>query len=402
MGFAKCQRCFMLQSKVCQRCYCGECCYGPGRCDCVNCTHCNKTHRRTGACDGCERCLFDCKCPRGIYNYAATILTRDATSCYGKDKTATFAINPLRRALGVEVELAEWGSLAIQNGHITDKNGEKIVRYIAAHDGSVRPSGFEMVINPLAGDRYVLGMVGLSSTLDLARATVNNSCGLHVHVDGSDFSPFDVRRLLYMLDRVEPELYSMCTHIREASAYCFPLMGLIKNLAPNFMIELSRMKSGGEIKAAFYKTFYMLNDTVERQSGEFVNKGKRLSRIKKAKKVFPTRLQVDQVQEVLGAKYGPMHRLRHLNRHDHLDNLRYAGVNLQSWLYRGSIEFRMKEGTTSPRELLMWPLLCGWIVESASRLTDNQVLKSTSLSDMLSAAKVPQGVIEYVEKAKTK
>ena len=413
MAFSKCNRCYMMTHDACRVCHVGSCCWRNNKCRCVMCGFCKKVHEPREICEGCDNCMKKCKCP-SIPNYDARLLSTLNTSCYetcrvckGEDvecknckndrRIPTFVVNELRRALGVEVELAEWGSLAIQNGSIQDQQGQQLLRYHAVHDGSVRPSGHEMVISPLAGDRFVLGMIGLGGLIDLNKCSVNNTCGLHVHVDGSDFSPFDIRRLLYALDRIEPEIYSLCSAARKASAYCFPLMDLVRKLDPSFMMNLSRMRDGGDIKAAIYKTFYMLEDRVDPALAE-----KALRNPTRTKKIFGTRRQIDTVNEMIRAKYGPTHRLRHLNMHDHLDNLRYAGVNLQSWLYRGSIEFRMKEGTTNVQTLLMWPLLCGWVVEAISRLTDNQVLKSLSLMDILLSAKAPQGVIEYLENLKAK
>jgi hypothetical protein len=82
---------------------------------------------------------------------------------------------------------------------------------------------------------------------------------------------------------------------------------------------------------------------------------------------------------------------------------RYASMNLHSHFHRGTVEFRLKEGTITPEEFIMWPLFCGWVIESISKLTDAQVQSISSLAgwcDVVGGV-VQDGVVRWVRKKMT-
>jgi hypothetical protein len=62
---------------------------------------------------------------------------------------------------------------------------------------------------------------------------------------------------------------------------------------------------------------------------------------------------------------------------------RYWGLNLHSWFFRGTVEFRMFQGTTVVDDLVCWPLLCGWIVHAATIVPDATALGVKGLGDFL-------------------
>ena len=53
-------------------------------------------------------------------------------------------------------------------------------------------------------------------------------------------------------------------------------------------------------------------------------------------------------------------------------------------MYRKTIEFRMHEGTTQFDQIFPWALWCGWFVELAVRLNDNEAAQIKTVSDLLS------------------
>lgn len=57
------------------------------------------------------------------------------------------------------------------------------------------------------------------------RPLVDRSCGLHVHVDCSDFSWQDMQKLLALWMRYEPFFYEMLPASRHANTYCQPMRG---------------------------------------------------------------------------------------------------------------------------------------------------------------------------------
>ena len=65
---------------------------------------------------------------------------------------------------------------------------------------------------------------------DLAPKITNN-CGLHVHVDVSDFSWKEVQKLLALWARYEPFFFSMVPECRQTNQYCRPLRAATWNEA---------------------------------------------------------------------------------------------------------------------------------------------------------------------------
>jgi hypothetical protein len=57
------------------------------------------------------------------------------------------------------------------------------------------------------------------------------------------------------------------------------------------------------------------------------------------------------------------------------DHIRYCDLNLHSWYYRGTLEFRLKEGTVTSKEIVGWPLLCLWLVEAVGNTTGRDMPK---------------------------
>lgn len=55
------------------------------------------------------------------------------------------------------------------------------------------------------------------------RPSINDQCGLHVHVDVSDFQWNDLQRLIALWCRYEPFFYSVLPASRRANHYCSPL-----------------------------------------------------------------------------------------------------------------------------------------------------------------------------------
>jgi hypothetical protein len=45
--------------------------------------------------------------------------------------------------------------------------------------------------------------------------------------------------------------------------------------------------------------------------------------------------------------------------------IRYRGLNLHSWFYQGTLEFRHHEGSTDWEEIVNWAMFCGFIVDLA-------------------------------------
>ena len=190
--------------RFCKDCrYCRDC-----GCHCRDCTVCGKRHGHVYDCPLCRHCKTQCSCRQrpGWYNQIIAIKEQALP-------TSARVINSLQRPLAVEVELADWRGVERWIG--------EFFNYQRVHDGSVRPSGNEMVSEPMAGDAVVLGLTELGCQLAHSGAIINNTCGFHVHVDATDFSYADLRRLLLLYKFFEDDIYEyLITPDRAVNRFC--------------------------------------------------------------------------------------------------------------------------------------------------------------------------------------
>jgi len=242
-------------------------------------------------------------------------------------------VNTLSRPIGIEVELSSWGSLQ-------KEWKPKNLTYNVMHDGSVT-SGNELVTCPLAGDKFLAAMIELGGALFRCNTDVDATCGLHVHVDGRDLSYWDIRRLLRMYLAVEDDIYTqLATRERSRNRFCGKFNATRREIMPNLLAATTT----STIKKALYELLYGTWD-------------------------------FRKISHIRCDKYGAG------RDNAYARSARYLGLNLHSWLHRGTVEFRMHEGTVDVQDLVCWPLWCGWFVETATKLNDNQAAKVSSLMD---------------------
>ena len=301
-----------------------------------------------------------------------------------------FHVNRLRRALGVELELANWGNLS--------EHKFKYLKYTLAHDWSVRPSQQEMVINPLVGDEFYFGMLELGEALYRAKATVNSTCALHVHVDGTTLSYWELRRLLRVYARLEPEIYQYLIlpyrrGIPEVFHYCQMLTqqhtpcarcarfdsqypGTRRALVPlqRTIQIMDRAGSTNELKQQLIQMLYGF-DVQNYAAYEVYNPtGNHSSARKRAAQALQTRK---------GGRY---------------EWARYVGLNLHAWMYRGTVEWRMKEATTDVNELIAWPLWCGHFVDAVSKMREKESREEPFTLLSFTDRYMPRWITDWVER----
>ena len=73
-------------------------------------------------------------------------------------------------------------------------------------------------------------------------------------------------------------------------------------------------------------------------------------------------------------------------------------MNLHSWFYRGTVEFRLAAGTTNATKIVNWAILCASLLDWAEKHTDEELaaLPSDSLEALLAVAPTPD-VREWVK-----
>jgi len=123
--------------------------------------------------------------------------------------------------LAVEIEVA--ASQRSKAGMVVD-NVVSSWGCSAVYDGSVRGnSPIEINTAPAKGDVFLQQIQELTDALKLQSATVNNTCGLHVHVDATDFTYYDLRRLILLYNKLEPALFRILPPSRRGNRFCSPV-----------------------------------------------------------------------------------------------------------------------------------------------------------------------------------
>lgn len=303
------------------------------KCNCVRCNFCGKRVPKRSICDKCAMCA-----EHHLEYYPKDFPHRHCQHVGRNEPPAnTFIINPLQRTLGVEIELGSYGT-------VRNEPGNKHINWEMAHDGSVAGSGQELVTHPMSGDRYIYGMSALTRRLLTDGAVVNSSCGYHVHVDAAEMGPMDLRRILVAFYLVQNNLYgTLVSPTRDnewgrtycAKLRCDPAEIMLMEDKAVFVNWLHNWLYGVTLPA---KTDYEGNTEVYRSVLRKID---------------------SQLKQFKNTKY--MNRAR-----------RWA-LNFHSWMMRGTLEFRLKEGTLNPGDLIMWPLWCAWFIQRFGNCADKDI-----------------------------
>ena len=304
------------QRETCANCYSCKFC----GCMCRRCICRIKHGPHKYKCLFCGRCRKVCRC--GEKN----IMAKEVKPVSPAAKTAF--VNRLPRSLGLEIELSDWGGLN------ADSFKPKHCEWYADHDGSVQPSGQEMVVLPLKDDAFPAAVLELYEAFDKFKCQVNDTCGLHVHVGAEDMNGWQVRRLLKLYEMMQGGIYQLCKPGRDRAksrnGYLFAA-----RLDQTCRQEIQKMWSttrAGEVRRALIRMIYGVD------------------------------LNPEEAKQVLTVPGGGI-----VNGREHIDELaqfirgmknkyaggqgtrgfvsRYFGLNLHSWFLRGTVEWRMKEGT---------------------------------------------------------
>lgn len=357
-GKINCSYCFRMNTLGCEECR--RCSAGCGCC-CKKCSNCTPYIRTKGIlvldvdhivkhhpkyfCKNCGKCKKENV--EGINRYRC--LCHKAPKFISPehlDKKYDTRINPLRRHIGLEIEVSYLpkARLGIDN---------KIVKYEWVRDGSITAGGQELVVYPLAGDSYYQGITKLAGELAGGFVT-DDSCGFHAHVDANDYGAMEIRRLILLYQKYEHLFYSLVHRSRsfakqvhgEEKWYCKPWP-----MKSAWYEKLKGLKDVSEIRKYLIYSLYgtSVNDGGVQFNNGYYN--------------FPS---------IRSHKY---------------EKCRYWGLNLHTWFERRTVEFRHHEGTVALDKLLYWPLFCAWFVEAASRLSDKEAEGLKTVHDLLSYEK---------------
>lgn len=214
------------------------------------------------------------------------------------------------------------------------------------NDGSLPSTGSEIVTQPASGRQFIDLIESVARAFDNDDAAINVRCGFHLHVDCRDLQYYDIYKFMRVWVAVEDEIFSYLAPSRQDNHYCQRVSTRWQS-GINYLIERHI-----ETKRAAWKDYvaWAAYDTYD---------AKCINRYRKSQK----------------------------------PGGRYKAVNIHSWLYRGTIEFRCHHGTTSAKKTIRWAeLMC--------RLIDWTVAASlkdiTALSDMSSADAVRHIVTDEI------
>jgi hypothetical protein len=324
-----------------------------------------------------------------------------------------FKRNPLRRHISVEMEVdkVDRNRRSTKVNNAINKWKDPVVR-----DGSLDEGGFEINTNPCNGDMFLTHIKELCDGLADIKAGCSTSCGMHVHInvkgtplvkdDGtvitnsqgdmvydqrSAYTHYDLRRLVMLYYRVEQAMFGLVNPVRLESRYSRPCgrFYLTKQTNPkDFRKEqLSKM----------YRDGAKLPENTR-------GKDKKKLPVKKVRKLIrydetgapvyamvPERKKSEEYRKIGAA-------LAKTKSHKYED-VRYKALNLHSFFMRGTVEFRHKEGTTDYNEIVNWALICGHVVEAASKMSEQQIRQLPRDSREALLAILPRELQEY---AKTK
>lgn len=326
-----CRECHELVTlSTCTACnLCRNCC------KCYACTQCGAPHTHASTlCNrcggglsgsGCGCCIHQNRSENPIYFKSTVNLAQ-----YNATSPKELGLNPSSRLISAEMEICG-----------TTADTKPLIQLLKAwkcsvvSDGSLPSGGFEINTHPASGDYFIAQINDICKGLKEAKAFVDYHAGCHTHVDARDLGYLGIARAMRLIACIEPALFMMIPGPRRTSSFC--------NLwATNYLKAIhsadcsvegisDKRKQTIEYRNAITKTLYGKTDT-------------------------------GVVQEVRQSKGHSM---------------RYRAVNLHSWFYRGTIEFRMPPGTIYESNVINWGLLLANIVDLAATRSLEEILQLT-------------------------
>ena len=245
-------------------------------------------------CDGCEPCGLSI-CVDRIENAEPPSRSRVAE---------TFDYLNVKRLVGIESECV----YPVQDSMYYPKN------WAHTYDGSISPpseyEGIEMVSSPSSGDILQQQIRDLSDWAKEHAATVNSSCGLHIHFDSTDLTYRQVTHIAIVYKEFEPYLKSMMPPSRQDSRWC--------------------------------KEFPLSIDDL---------------------------LRVDSEEDLIDIYYESMDSVPSADKYN---DARYCGFNIHSRYFHGSLEFRLHSGTTNFTKIRNWIRILNAIIEKGIELESSK------------------------------
>lgn len=218
------------------------------------------------------------------------------------------------RFIGLEIEVSEGNSVQVYRESERLKHPPGIYE-----DGSLPNSGFEIVTHPESGANFEAETQRIVQILSDAACDVNPSCGLHVHVSAGNVDIYSLRKVLILYHYLEPTMYDLVAKRRWESEYAHPL-------PESILTYVIRERKPRNWNRALLSKIYAVDP--------------RYSREQKVKKYVSSR---------------------------------YTALNIHSFFYRGTLEFRLHESTLNSAVIINWARLCESLVSTAMQNTERAI-----------------------------
>jgi hypothetical protein len=252
-------------------------------------------------------------------------------------------------------------------------------------------SQYELVVNPSSGDAFIQSLARVCGILRISGAQVDSTCGYHVHVNASEFNSLAIRNILWIWNTYKDSMAGVLFEAQRLNnSFCkdttawlqstLPILGEIQH--PKVLrAALTYIMAHG---ARFFGTITGSNVASSHQNSGSLNDRKigelipgctdTYGELTPARSLTPVVCwikdnEIKNISELINRRFD-------LAR-NHYNPVRYSTLNLASLFYRGSLEFRVKEGTLDREDILMWPLFCGWLAHTAANQSWTWVKKTT-------------------------
>lgn len=292
---------------------------------------------RVGLCPACMRCLSCCACrycsqcsilsrehehvnqQEDLPSYTTPPPTLSRYKAYAKHQCTQY---PYKRLMSLEVEVGRFtGHGLAENIHAFRVKWP--LRVIT--DGSLRENGRELLTPPMSGDFIIEFMEDFQQLLKVMGAEATERAGLHVHIDCRNYPLDYIMRVCRYCAEHEAWFYRLVPGWRRLSTYCKPLLSFIRE-APLSLLATNSRNLMMYVVNEYYKT------------------------------------------DVHGAR---------TQTYDKGHKERYCWVNLHSYFHRGTLEFRLPEGTTNTADMIGWARLFTEVVERAGAMQLNKIYETT-------------------------
>jgi len=205
------------------------------------------------------------------------------------------------------------------------------------HDGSLqmgegkKSGSFEINTAPASGSKWKEMISEVAGALRRAGGRANWSCGTHIHIDATkNFGWWDMRNLVQLYGKIEDGLFAIIDPSRKINTYSQPC-GI------RLMKMFDRSESSADVTP--HTKIRKFKESISMGMYGVSPKSLALSRITASKS----------------------------------HSSRYMALNLHSWFYRGTVEFRHSHGITQPDKIVNWGRLCASVIDAAASLTDKEL-----------------------------